>query len=85
MNCAYLGIPCIGYDDINTQINLFPDLSVKRGDIQHARRLAKNIQKNKDFYSRVSIKAKTLYSELYKENKFLSNWNNIVKKLYNDK
>ena len=85
LNCAYLGIPCIGYDDVNTQINLFPDLSVKRGDIRHARRLANNLQNNLDFYNRVSIKSKQLYKEYYKEDKFLNNWKNILKKLYNDK
>jgi len=74
LNCAYLGIPCIGYNDVNTQIDLFPDLSVKRGDILHARRLANNLQKDKEFYNRVSIKAKELYNELYKENKFLEKW-----------
>ena len=79
LNCAYLGIPCIGYDDINTQKDLFPDLSVKRGDIQHARRLASNLQSNKEFYNRVSTKSKELYDELYKEDKFLKNWNNIIK------
>ena len=81
LNCAYLGVPCIGYDDINTQKDLFPDLSVKRGDILHARRLANNLQKNKEFYNRVSIKAKELYNELYKEDKFLEKWNKIIKEL----
>ena len=28
LNCAYLGIPCIGYNDVNTQKHLHPDLSV---------------------------------------------------------
>jgi hypothetical protein len=77
LNCAYLGIPCIGYDDINTQKDLFPDLSVKRGDIQHARRLANNLVQNDDFYNRVSTKAKELYNELYKEDKFLEKWEKI--------
>ena len=81
LNCAYLGIPCIGYNDVNTQKDLFPDLSVKRGDILHARRLANNLQKNKEFYNRVSIKAKELYNELYKEDKFLEKWNKIIKEL----
>ena len=81
LNCAYLGIPCIGYDDVNTQIDLFPDLSVKRGNLLHARRLANNLQNNLDFYNKVSIKAKKLYNELYKEDKFLINWNNIIKNL----
>ncbi len=74
LNCAYLGVPCIGYNDINTQKDLFPDLSVERGDILTARKLANNLQNNLDFYNKVSIKAKKLYNELYKENKFLKKW-----------
>jgi len=74
LNCAYLGIPCIGYDDINTQQDLFPDLSVKRGDIQHARELANNLKHNKEFYNTVSTKSKTLYNKLYKENVFIKNF-----------
>ena len=74
LNCAYLGIPCIGYDDINTQKDLFPNLSVKRGDIVAARKLAHKIQIDKEFYNTVSIKAKESYNELYKEDKFLEQW-----------
>ena len=37
LNCAYLGIPCIGYNDVNTQKYLFPDLSIDRGDLIQAR------------------------------------------------
>ena len=77
LNCAYLGIPCIGYDDINTQKDLFPDLSVKRGDIQHARKLANTLQNDLSFYNKVSTKAKELYNELYKEDKFLEKWEKI--------
>ena len=56
LNCAYLGVPCIGYNDVNTQIDLFPDLSVDRGDIIAARKLANKIQNDVAFYnSRVAF------------------------------
>ena len=77
LNCAYLGIPCIGYDDVNTQKDLFPDLSVERGNIISARKLANELKTDKDFYNTVSIKAKELYNELYKEDKFLEKWKTI--------
>jgi len=77
LNCAYLGIPCIGYDDVNTQKDLFPDLSVKRGNVLHARRLANDLVQNNDFYNRVSVKAKELYNKIYKEDKFLKRWKEI--------
>lgn len=77
LNCAYLGVPCIGYNDINTQKDLFPDLSVERGDILTARKLANKLKTDKDFYEvNVSI-SKMMYEELYKENKFLKKWEKI--------
>ena len=81
LNCAYLGIPCIGYNDVNTQQHLFPDLSVNRGDILTARKLANKIQNDLGFYKEVSTKSKQLYKELYSENKFLTNWEYITKQL----
>ena len=81
LNCAYLGVPCIGYNDINTQKNLFPDLSVERGDILSARKLANKLQTNKDFYEMNVEMGKMMYNELYAKDKFIENWNKIVKQL----
>ena len=74
LNCAYLGIPCIGYNDVNTQRNLFPSLSVDRGDIIAARKIANELQNNKDWYRECSKVAKFNYNQLYKEDKFLEKW-----------
>jgi hypothetical protein len=82
LNCAYLGIPCIGYNDVNTQVNLFPETSFDRGDIVAGRKIARKLIGDSGFYKRVSGQAKDLYYSKYTENKFLDNWNNIVKKLY---
>ena len=81
LNCAYLGIPCIGYNDVNTQVYLHPDLSVDRGDIQHARILAKDLQENKEFYHECSKEAKLMYNKLYTEEVFLKRWKDITLKL----
>ena len=81
LNCAYLGIPCIGYNDVNTQRDLFPDLSVDRGDIVAARKIANELQNNKDWYKECSKIAKFNYDQWYKEEKFLENWNEIIKEL----
>ena len=81
LNCAYLGVPCIGYDDINTQRDLFPNLSVKRGDIISARKLAHQLQNDKDWYKENVKIAKFNYDQWYKEDKFLENWNQIIKKI----
>lgn len=74
LNCAYLGIPCIGYNDVNTQRDLFPDLSVDRGDIVAARKLANELQNNKNYYRECSKIAKFNYNQWYKEDKFLEQW-----------
>mgnify|MGYP001285552032 FL=1 len=74
LNCAYLGIPCIGYNDVNTQRDLFPNLSVDRGDIVAARKLANELQNNKDYYRECSKIAKFNYNQWYKEDKFLEQW-----------
>ena len=82
LNCAYLGIPCIGYNDINTQRDLFPELSVDRGDIVRARKLVNKLNKDLDFYEEVSKLSKLNYNEMYSEKQFNLNWNKIVKELY---
>ena len=81
LNCAYLGIPCIGYNDVNTQRDLFPDLSVDRGDISAARKIANELQNNKDWYRECSKIAKFNYNQWYKEDKFLEKWNKIIREL----
>ena len=85
LNCAYLGIPCIGYNDVNTQRDLFPNLSVDRGDIVAARKLANELQTNKDFYKQSVKIGKFNYDQWYKEEKFLENWNNILKYYENNR
>ena len=77
LNCAYLGIPCIGYNDINTQKDLFPDLSVIRGDIVSARKLVGKLQSDKDFYEHCSSKAKELYNKEYHITIFKEKWKQI--------
>tara|TARA_R110000824_G_scaffold285608_1_gene473771 strand:- start:673 stop:1683 length:1011 start_codon:yes stop_codon:yes gene_type:complete len=57
MNCGYLGIPCIGYNHTDTQRNIFPDLSIEQDDLKTARRLARKLVDDKDFYKECSQKA----------------------------
>ena len=70
LNCAYLGIPCIGYKGLDTQEILHPELTVELGDLQTAKELAKKIRLDEEFYLYLSNKAKTLYLENYTEVKF---------------
>jgi len=77
MNCAYLGIPCIAYDNVNTQKYLHPSLSVPDGDIEQARKLAIKLAKDKDFYIQCSTEAMENFNEIYSENAFIKHMNNI--------
>ena len=70
LNCAYLGIPCIGYDNVNTQKYLHPNLSVPDGDIEAARKLATKLASNQEFYNECSSTARQNFAELYSESVF---------------
>lgn len=78
LNCAYLGIPCIGYEAVNTQKYLYPDLSVPEGDIKQARILAHKLSTDKEFYNYCSNKSKQLFKELYSEDKFINKIKKII-------
>lgn len=71
LNCAYLGIPCIGYRGLDTQEVCHPDLTVEVGDIEKAKLLLKKLDTDEDFYYINSRNAKSLYQENYNESNFL--------------
>ncbi len=78
LNCAYLGIPCIGYKGLDTQQTLHPQLSVEIGDIEQANSLAIRLRDDKEFYNYCSQKAKDNYKMFYTEKVWLDNWKNII-------
>ena len=77
LNCAYLGIPCIAYDNVNTQKYLHPDLSVPDGDIEQARKLATRLVSDKEFYTECSIKSKENFNKIYSEEMFLDKFKKL--------
>ncbi len=70
MNCAYLGIPCVGYEGLDTQRILHPHLAVKDGDLETARKLVQKLHTDEDFYILCSNESQKLYTEHYHEDKF---------------
>ena len=70
MNCAYLGIPCIGYEGLDTQRILHPNLTVKDGDLDTARKLIKKLYNDKEFLILCSQQAREMYLKYYHESKF---------------
>ena len=80
LNCAYLGIPCIAYDNVNTQKYLHPDLSVPDGDIERARKLATRLVNDENFYTECSNKSKENFKKLYSEEVFINKWKKYFQK-----
>ena len=77
LNCSYLGIPCVGYEYLDTQRILHPDLSFDYGDLEKASKTVKLLKKDKDFYLSCSKKTKELYREHYHEGVFLSKFRKL--------
>ena len=65
LNCAYLGIPCIGNEEIDTQRICFPETSAHVMNIPLAKVIAKRLKNDKDFYDNVSKSATELYKKHY--------------------
>lgn len=75
MNCSYLGIPCIAYNELDTQYQLHPELSVNPGDVQTAKKLVRKLRDDKDFYTECSVKTKELYIKYHSEEVFKADMN----------
>ena len=70
LNCAYLGIPCIGYRGLDTQEILHPELTVEDGDLVTAKKLIKELYNSENFYKLCSKASQELYQEHYHESNF---------------
>jgi len=70
LNCSYLGIPCIGYEGLDTQRMLHPELTVEDSDLNSARVLIKKLDTDKEFYILCSQQTQELYNTHYHENNF---------------
>ena len=72
LNCAYLGIPCIGYRGLDTQEFCHPDLTVKVGNLKKAKELLGKLKNNSYFYNKASTQAKENYKKYFNESVFIS-------------
>jgi hypothetical protein len=70
LNCAYLGIPCIGYKGLDTQELCHPELTVDVGDLTSAKEKLILLQTNKNYYNQCSKIAKFNYRENFCEKIF---------------
>tara|TARA_R110002167_G_scaffold135253_5_gene321609 strand:+ start:60 stop:1037 length:978 start_codon:yes stop_codon:yes gene_type:complete len=82
LNCAFHGIPCIGYKGLDTQEELHPDLTVDDGDIEKAKYLARELKNGQGFYREMSNKCRENYEKsLYNETNFVPYITDIFKGL----
>ena len=70
LNCAYLGIPCIGYEGLDTQEKCHPNLTVKLGDLAMAKEKLTLLKTSKEYYKECSEIAKFNYKQYYQEKNF---------------
>ena len=72
LNCAFHGIPCIGYQGLDTQEDLHPHLSVEDGDIETAKQYARELRDDEEFYNDCSTSTRDYYERsLYNEKNFV--------------
>ena len=74
LNCAYLGIPCIGYEGLNTQEVCHTSTTVKVGDITGAKRLIRRLDSDDNFYDLCSRQCKEQYTKYFTEKEFLKDF-----------
>ena len=80
MNCAWHGIPCIGYRGLDTQEICHPNLTVDMGDLHKARELAVRLKEEPGFYDECSNLARLRWEEEYSEAHYLSRWDKFWSK-----
>ena len=81
LNCAYHGIPCIGYDNVNTQKLCHPTLSVDIGDVGKAKVLANMLKDDEQFYKDCSVECQSNYKSLFSEKTYIYNMNKLIKEV----
>ena len=76
LNCAFHGIPCIGYKGLDTQENCHPLTTGDIGDLEQAVWSAEKL-KDDNFYELCSVTAKRRFKQYYTEERWLKNWSRI--------
>ena len=83
LNCAFHGIPCIGYIGLDTQEELHPHLTVYDGDMEQAKKYARELKEDEEFYEECSKSSREYYiNSLYNEKNFVPYITRIFEELY---
>jgi hypothetical protein len=70
MNCAFHGIPCIGYRGLDTQELLHKNTMIDVGDLYEAKKLVKRLKEDTYFYKECSDIALSGFEKYYTEEKW---------------
>ena len=81
LNCAYHGIPYIGYKGLDTQSKCHPQLTVNMNDLDGARRLANKLKNDNGFYETQSQTAKRNFNVFFGEKEYTYNMKEVMKKV----
>ena len=84
LNCSYLGIPCVGYESLDNQKTLHPDLTVEHYHLNKAREKVKKLKEDEDFYQECSSKTKKLYEKHYSEKVFVKEMNETFRRILSE-
>jgi len=84
LNCAYHGIPCVGYNNVKTQKVCHPLLSVSVGDIGKAKSLMNKLKNDKEFYNECSEMSVKKYNECFSEKQYIYTMNKVIKEVINE-
>ena len=77
MNCAFHGIPCIGYRGLDTQERLHPWTTVDIGDLESAIEIVERLDNDQEFYDACSKMSREHFELYYSEENWLQNWREI--------
>lgn len=77
LNCAYLKIPCISNEKLDTQNICFPELAVDVNDLDTVNKLVVKLRDDKDFYDECATNGYKNYIKYYTEEAWLKNWGQI--------
>jgi hypothetical protein len=78
LNCSYLGIPCVGYNSLDTQRILHPSLSVDHYNLNKAREKVIQLKNDSNFYNQCSQETKELFNTEYSEKSFIKKINQVL-------
>jgi hypothetical protein len=80
LNCAYLGIPCIGNKEVDTQRLCHPELSVDVWDVEKARKLAQRLKDDEFFYEECSNHTRLFYDVYFSQDAWKRKMTSILSK-----